>query len=680
MVKRGHSNQQGNNARNTRGHVHKQARSIQARPGEGNPLRPENNRYASAVAKEGAAPHSGLQAARPAPPDHLLEDEIELRYHLPVQPRDEQKSLAAIDLDPLYAAVTEMRERIHEAEQSLENSRKAQQTLQREMDIAMQMAQKADEELAAAAKKAAYLKHEAKQVCAEGVDLQQQLSAEEQHWLQMLEEDQHLLTDTEQKLRIAKEELQHIEHAKEVAARMNERELWRLGSSKQGLWLQRRKVQGNALPMTRDKSGNWHVPKVVASPGATYAQNVLEQKQNEKQRDHDQQRQQRLNTLAESAQALAERQSSQLEEEFLEQLAAREVARHLAAAATAPDVSPISPPKQETAPPLTSSGSPPEQETVPPLAPPDPAPQLAFHPAPPIDEPHALHHQVTAEQAAIITPSLYVPPFDPLHLSDSSALSGPAIPEPHALHHGVVTEQEAPLYTTPPTYTPALVNEDLLQALQQEETPEQKAPAYEPPAPFLPPFSAGAAQPPTSQDDPQQIAPPADDSLQFLARRAALETTAGNPAPQEQVNSIFCNESPLQMVASAELPQVEQPTVVPEANEEDIQMLARQANLLAQQHLARTQATYTATGHSAITQRVAEETGGQDHLLKEQQIAERAIAAAMAAAKKAAQNAMAISEQIHQQEIRPDEGSRYYSAERLIADALSRAAVVEDRS
>ncbi|MCL1817009.1 MAG: hypothetical protein FWG43_05345, partial [Clostridiales bacterium] len=62
----------------------------------------------------------------------------------------------------------------------------------------------------------------------------------------------------------------------------------------------------------------------------------------------------------------------------------------------------------------------------------------------------------------------------------------------------------------------------------------------------------------------------------------------------------------------------------------------------------------------------AEETSAQDHLQKEQQIAERAIAAAMAAAKKAAQSAMTISGHRNRQ-------TASLSAEQLIAAALSKA-------
>ncbi|MCL1816374.1 MAG: hypothetical protein FWG43_02060 [Clostridiales bacterium] len=266
--------------------------------------------------------------------DAFSEDSSAWRYAEVDKPIDEPNALVPIDLNPFYAALADMRERIREAEESLSHSRLAQETLRQEMDSAAQMAKDAEEELARAAQKAAFLKHEAEQINTEGQSLRSQLNLEEQRWQQVLDEEQQLLAETEQKLRIAEEESQRIYHAKEVAARMNERELWRLGSSKQGLWLQRRKVQGNSLSMTRDKEGNWHVPKVVTSPGVTYAQNVLKREQKNKHNTTDNtaaQRVKHLDMLAESAQALAGRKSGNMESELLTQLAEHEAQRHLAA-------------------------------------------------------------------------------------------------------------------------------------------------------------------------------------------------------------------------------------------------------------------------------------------------------------------------------------------------------------
>ncbi|MCL1905450.1 MAG: hypothetical protein FWG06_00405 [Clostridiales bacterium] len=879
-----------------KGHVRKGERLIKNKPEVvSSPTWQGDDIYTSSAATDDAFAGNAFQAGRPYKTDNLPKEDREWQRVLPTKPVEEQTALVPLDLHPFYEALAEMRERICEAEKSLEHSRQAQQTLQQEMETATQLAQEAEEELASAAKKAAYLKHEAEQICSEGQTLQGQLNAEVQRWQQMLEDDQRLLTDTEQKLRIAEEEAQRIHHAKEVAARMNERELWRLGSSKQGLWLQRRKVQGNALPMTRDKSGSWHVPKVLSSPGATYAKNLLEQEQKRSQKlgnDPSRQRKKRLNMLSESAQALAERPSSQVEEEFLEKLAKQEAARHMAIqedfldacqrdsfeqepalpprpkeVLTAPTATPPSELRDDTkmsphslhywempkeTPPLpantpsTETRDKPEAprawrhqeiaEEVPStptlqsasIATPE-APQLLRRQMPEhvtstatpsvvIEPPPILSQLLNAEAPKILlrqeipqeepltsAPSPDAAPFVKLkdllrkvmpeqnvpssssastptplaglrellfkEISEQGALYSPITPRlagiknssdwgmqegygPNtnsslrcfvaavaqdtskhaATEHDIAnntsqkpysaalneevfqalrTQERAGQITKPylpsvhaqpiivedrlrqetreysvPEYAPPVDNE-LLQALRPKErqeraTPPYKLPIYTPSInvkeeDVLPPQPAiGRSVPeydPPGNDEPErvmprqktpgQMKPLTDDPLQMLAMQAAMETAATKPAVSGiEDNNLYAKSQEHLAAAAAEQSPTEQKP--PEINEDDMRQLTRQAHLLAQQHLSRQQAVSPAAGSATITQRVAEETGGQDHLLKEQRIAEQAIAAAMAAAKKAAQSAMSISGQTNQQATR-------YSAEQLIADALSKA-------
>lgn len=565
-------------------------------------------------------------------------------------------TLAVTDLDPLYTAIAEMRARIDEAGRNKERSQQAQQILKTEMETASQLAEEAESELKEVARKVAYLKHEAEQVCSEGLVLQQQLSTEEQYWQNKLKEEQLMLADAEQKLRIAEEEAQRVGHAKEVAARMNEREMWRLGSSKQGLWLQRRKVQGNALPMTRGKDGGWQMPKVVASPGATYAQTVLEREQKHTQKlqdEYDPQEKKRLNMLAQSAQALTERGSSQLEESFLEQLAAREAERHLANAAQllAGAKAANTPPEPVPPEPVLPEPAPPEPvlpEPAPVKIPPQ-ATAIAEEAPPPVPPVEA-----AVAEDRVPAPLLNADILELLRSIETPTRVLYAVPTEPALNEDIVA---------PPPSIELSLNKDIVAALRCLETPLKAEPA---PEAGEPAEAAMAA----AQNLPEDV-----DPLQFLAMRAASYTAAGQPAAVAMPPSAF----------NGEIPSNTEPAAIPN-QEEDIQRLALQANLLAQQHLTQhrpeEKPAEPPAGRIKIAQKVAEETGRQDHLLKEQQTAEMAIAAAMAAARKAAQSAMAISEQVNQQIPALDsrglvEEDRPYSVERIIADALSKAAVAD---
>jgi hypothetical protein len=195
-----------------------------------------------------------------------------------------------------------------------------------------------------------------------------------------------------------------------------------------------------------------------------------------------------------------------------------------------------------------------------------------------------------------------------------------------------------------------------------QRAPERSLPEYAP-------LNDELLQGMRPQITPGQALPPTDDSLHFLAMQAAMETAAANSDLSETDDDALYAESQAQLSASAERLQaghLQEKQEAREVNEDDMQRLTRQADMLAQQRLARQQTAAPANGNGAIMQRVAEETGGQDHLRKEQQIAERAIAAAMAAAKKAAQSAMALSGQRNRQ-------AEENSAEELIASALSKA-------
>jgi hypothetical protein len=223
----------------------------------------------------------------------------------------------------------------------------------------------------------------------------------------------------------------------------------------------------------------------------------------------------------------------------------------------------------------------------------------------------------------------------------------------------IEVKRDMPPQTTP-AYTPASVYAPPEYEETKRDLPLQSAPEYS----YAPAVNNALLQTLRPYETPGQVESSTDDPLQFLAMQAAMETAARRSGVGETEKHKLYAENPQQLAVAAEYLQTGQEP--PEINEDDMQQLTRQANMLAKQHLARHQATGPANGSAAITQKVAEESGSQDHLLKEQQIAERAIAAAMAAARKAAQSAMSISEQQNKQVVQ-------HSAEHLIASALSKA-------
>ena len=560
MVQRGR-NKYHSNKGNIKGYTNNPKRLIHNdQDGDSAPSWPEDDVYTSPDIMDDAYSARAFPTGQQYMADNLPEDGLEWQHTLPIE-HNEETALAPIDLNPFYEALSEMRERIREAEQNLDRSRQVQQTLRQEMDTAAQMAQEAEEELAAAAKKAAYLKHEAEQIFTEGQTLQRQLNAEEQRWLQILDAEQRLLADTEQKLRIADEESQHIRHAKEVAARMNERELWRLGSSKQGLWLQRRKVQGNALAMTRDKSGNWHVPKVVSSPGATYAKNVLDQEQKIKQKQRDnsgQQRKKRLSMLSESAQALTDRPSEQMEAEVLERLAKQEAARHLSAQADLLDMRPDGYESYEPAP----SAAPPPAASNPMPAPPSAlpfkveSPQTIIRPETPPAAPNPMPAPPTALPFKVESPQTIVRPETPP--AAPNPMPAPTLAPPlnaesaQALRSQEMPQQAAANLKPAPTFAPPL-NTESAQALRRQEMPRQTALNHISAPTLTPTLNAELPQALASLKMPRQVMPshitaPTLEAAQALASLKMPQQVALNPIPAPTLAPPLSEELPQNIV------------------------------------------------------------------------------------------------------------------------------------
>ncbi|MCL1974916.1 MAG: hypothetical protein FWG61_01980, partial [Firmicutes bacterium] len=222
---------------------------------------------------------------------------------------------------------------------------------------------------------------------------------------------------------------------------------------------------------------------------------------------------------------------------------------------------------------------------------------------------------------------------------------------------------KAPPYTPPPVYTPP-TEPEVKETFLSENTPPRNQPPQ-----YAPEINVELLQSLRPQNTPGQIKPSTNDPLHLLAMQAALETTIAKAEVAELEDNNFYADSRKQLAAAAERLQSGQLETLG-GNEDDMQELTRQAHILAQQRLTRQQEITPAKDSAALMQRVAEETSAKDQIFKEQQLAERAIAAAMAAAKKAAQSAMTVSGHRNRQ---ATSQSASQSAEQLIAAALSKA-------
>ncbi len=211
--------------------------------------------------------------------------------------------------------------------------------------------------------------------------------------------------------------------------------------------------------------------------------------------------------------------------------------------------------------------------------------------------------------------------------------------------------------------------------------------AAEPQAADLPLQPQFAAPPSASALDPeflkaqQKVAEEISRRAEEEAQRQAANSLGYRPLPKnwDTVNNAYTQSaasmaSPLQNDSAAQTaatisPAFEQAPLSPEPLSPE-----------PQPAMPNRPSVFAPRQTSTIAQKVAEETGHYDNLLKEQQDAEKAISAAMEAARKAADSAMAISAKAGRQ--MPEQNNivfdqkkdQQYPVERIIAEALSKAA------